>query len=83
MSDYTSTLALVLRNRGTLAVAMPWVDLTLTDAAGQPVARRALAPADLRAASPALAPGAQATLQTVLAVDGPAPSGYVLEIFYP
>ena len=76
-------LALVLRNRGAWAVAMPWVDLTLTDAAGQPLARRALAPTDLRVASPALAPGAQATLQAVLAVDGPAPSGYVLEIFYP
>ena len=76
-------LALVLRNRGTLAVAMPSADLTLTDVGGQPIARRVLAPAELRAASPTLAPGAQAALQTVLAFDGPAPSGYVLEIFYP
>ena len=76
-------LALVLRNRGTLAVAMPSVDLTLTDVGGQPIARRVLSPAELRAASPTLAPGAQAALQTVLAFDGPPPSGYVLEIFYP
>ncbi|WP_280152812.1 zinc-ribbon and DUF3426 domain-containing protein [Piscinibacter sp. XHJ-5] len=76
-------LSVTLRNRGALPVSMPSVDLTLTDSAGQLVARRALNPADFRVASPVLPPGAEAALQVLLAAGNPRVSGYTVEVFYP
>ena len=60
----------------------PAIDLTLTDGAGRLVARRALAPAELRAA-PTIAAGADLQLQTALDVRGVRVAGYTVEIFYP
>ena len=75
-------LSVTLRNRGTLTLGLPSIDLTLTDGNGRLVARRALAPRDFRAPE-VLGPGAEASLQTVLTA-GPAPVvGYTVEIFYP
>ena len=76
-------LAVTLRNRGPLALALPSVDLSLTDTAGQLVARRALAPQDFRATSTLLQPGAEAALQLVLSAGTPKVTGYTVEIFYP
>ncbi|MEO8152208.1 MAG: zinc-ribbon and DUF3426 domain-containing protein [Rhizobacter sp.] len=77
-------LAVVLRNRGALSLTMPWIDLTLTDASGQLVARRALAPADFRVSPAVLAPGSESNLQILLSSsDGRRISGYTVEIFYP
>jgi predicted Zn finger-like uncharacterized protein len=77
-------LAVVLRNRGALSLAMPWVDLSLTDPSGQLVTRRALAPADFRVNPAVLAPGSESNLQVLLAAsDGRRISGYTVEIFYP
>jgi predicted Zn finger-like uncharacterized protein len=76
-------LSVVLRNRGTLALAMPWIDLSLTDPSGQLVVRRALAPADFRANPAVLAANSEAPLQLLLSADGRRISGYTVEIFYP
>lgn len=76
-------LSVVLRNRSDLPLAMPWVDLSLTDATGQLVARRALAPQDFRIASSTLGAGAESALRAVMAVGGGRVTGYTVEIFYP
>ena len=76
-------LALTLRNRGKVALALPAVELSLTDATGQLVARRALMPRDFRVASPVLAAGAEAPLQLVLNAGNPRVTGYTVELFYP
>ena len=76
-------LSVVLRNRSALPLAMPAIELALTDAAGQMLARRALLPADFGKAGGTLAAGAETPLQLVLAVDGRRPSGYTVEPFYP
>jgi len=77
-------LSVVLRNRAAVAVAMPWIDLSLTDAAGQLVARRALRPQDFRVAAAApLAAGSEVALQALMAVGGGRVTGYTVEIFYP
>lgn len=77
-------LAVVLRNRGNLQIAMPWIDLKLTDSAEQLVARRALAPSDFRVNPPVLAPGGESSLQVLLSSSDPRRiSGYTVEIFYP
>lgn len=77
-------LAVVLRNRGALTLALPWVDLSLTDASGQLVARRALGPSDFRVNPAVLAPGSESNLQVLLqSTEGRRISGYTVEIFYP
>ena len=76
-------LAVTLRNRGSLALALPAVELSLTDATGQLVARRALMPSDFRVASPVLAAGAEAPLQLVLGAGNSRVTGYTVELFYP
>jgi predicted Zn finger-like uncharacterized protein len=77
-------LAVVLRNRGALTLAMPWIDLRLTDSGEQLVARRALAPSDFRVNPAVLTPGSESTLQILLSSSDPRRiSGYTVEIFYP
>jgi predicted Zn finger-like uncharacterized protein len=76
-------LAVTLRNRGALPVLMPAVELSLTDTAGQLVARRALSPADLRAPSAVLPPGSEVPLQVLLSTGAPRVAGYTVEVFYP
>ncbi len=76
-------LSVTLRNRGAVPVALPSVDLSLTDAAGQLVARKALAPSDFRAASLALAAGSDTTLQLMLSAGSDRVTGYTVEVFYP
>jgi len=76
-------LSVVLRNRGALPLALPAIELSLTDPGGQLLARRALLPADFAMAGATLAASAETPLQLVLAVDGRRPSGYTVEPFYP
>jgi predicted Zn finger-like uncharacterized protein len=76
-------LSVVLRNRGTIAVAQPSIDLSLTDPNGQLIARRMLAPRDLRIASAAIEPGAESTTQLLLSAGAARVTGYTVEIFYP
>jgi predicted Zn finger-like uncharacterized protein len=76
-------LSVALRNRGGMTVALPSVDLTLTDPAGQLVARRVLTPSDFRVASTLMPPGSESALQVVLTAGTPRVTGYTVEIFYP
>jgi len=79
----TFKLSVVLRNRGATAVALPSVDLTLTDANGQPVARRMLSPPDFRVASEVMKPGGESALQLILSAGSARVTGYTVEVFYP
>ena len=76
-------LSVVLRNRGALPLAMPSVELTLTDAGGQTLARRALSPAEFRVRSATLAPAAETPIELVLSTGGRKATGYTVEPFYP
>lgn len=76
-------LSLLLRNRGSLPVATPSIDLTLTDSSGQLIARRALSPADFPGAPAVIPADAEAPLQLLLASNGPQLSSYIVEVFYP
>jgi predicted Zn finger-like uncharacterized protein len=76
-------LSLSLRNRGSTPVAMPSIDLSITDSSGQLIARRALSPADFRVGSPVIPADSEAPLQLLLAATGARLSGYTVEVFYP
>ncbi|MEO6033352.1 MAG: zinc-ribbon and DUF3426 domain-containing protein [Burkholderiaceae bacterium] len=76
-------LSVSLRNRSTLALALPSIDLSLTDTSGRLVARRALSGVDFGASSTVLQPGAESALQLLLSAGGAPVSGYTVEIFYP
>jgi predicted Zn finger-like uncharacterized protein len=75
-------LSVTLRSRSDLTLALPSIDLTLTDANGRLVARRALAPHDFSAAD-VIAPHAETPLQVMLSTGTAAVVGYTVEIFYP
>jgi len=75
-------LSVTLRSRSELTLALPSIDLTLTDANGRLVARRALAPRDFSAAE-VIAPHAETPLQVTLSTGAAAVVGYTVEIFYP
>lgn len=76
-------LALTLRNRGPYPVAVPSIDLSLTNMGGQLIARRTLSPRDLRVTTPQLEPGAELSLQSLLSTGNSPVAGYTVEIFYP
>ena len=76
-------LAVNLRNRGTLPLALPSVDLNLTDASGQLVARRVLSPRDFGTRLNALNPGTETSLQLQLSTGNTLVTGYTVEVFYP
>ncbi len=76
-------LALTLRNKSVHELALPWVDLSLTDASGQLVARRMLSPADFNLKTDRLAPHAEQPLQLVFGSGSQRVTGYTVEIFHP
>jgi predicted Zn finger-like uncharacterized protein len=88
-SSNVYTLQVSLRNGARHPVALPALDLSLTDASGDLIARRVLQPADLGASAATIAPGRdlvlQATLQSGATVIGPSRviTGYTVEMFYP
>jgi len=79
----TYRLSMVLRNRESMTLRMPSVDLALTDAQGRTLARRVLGPAQLGAAQPSIPAGAELPLAVSLRARDPAVVGYTIEIFYP
>lgn len=83
----TYRLTVVLNNQAPLAVAMPHLELTLTDTQDQALVRRVLAPQELGASSDALAAGAEWNGAATVAVSLPASvgrvAGYRLIAFYP
>lgn len=80
-------LSFTLKNQGAVEVAMPAVELTLTDTQDQPVVRRVLMPPDLGAASNVIGAGAEwsGTLALTVAANGNSGriAGYRLLAFYP
>ena len=76
-------LSMNLRNRGSTALSLPAIELTLTDLQGQLIARRVLLPADLRIDPPLIAAGSELPVEVVLAAGGRAINGYTVELFYP
>lgn len=80
-------LAVVLKNTATLPLAVPAVEVTLTDARDEAVVRRVVAPAVLSPGAPALAPGTElpGTLALTLAdaEQGARVTGYRVLAFYP
>ena len=75
--------SVVLRNRAAMALALPAIDLTLTDTQGRVIARRALAARELGAASTTIAGASELPLQATLAIPERPVSGYTIEVFYP
>jgi predicted Zn finger-like uncharacterized protein len=84
-------LQVALRNRAGIDVALPALDLTLTDSQGRLIARKVLRTAELGVSQATLAAGRelalQATLQAATAAPNQPPmepvSGYTIELFYP
>lgn len=85
----TYRLSLTLKNNAPVPLAMPAIELALTDSADQPVVRRVLTPADLGAGAPGrppvIAPGAEWSGNYPLGVNGNSSRivGYRLLAFYP
>ena len=75
-------LSVVLRNRADTAVAVPALDLSLTDGSGQLVARRVLRATEL-GLPPVIEAGQELPLQALLSTGERRVSGYTVELFYP
>lgn len=81
-------LQVTLRNGAGIDVAVPALDLSLTDAQGRLVSRRVLQPAELGVKGATIPAGrelaAQVTLQALgEAATGTGIAGYTIELFYP
>jgi len=80
-------LSVTLKNQGAAAVAMPALELTLTDAQDQPVLRRVLAPRELGATLDVIAGNGEwsGVVSLTVAANGNAEriAGYRLLAFYP
>jgi predicted Zn finger-like uncharacterized protein len=80
-------LSFTLKNQGGFEVALPAMELTLTDSQDQPVVRRVLLPPELGGATRVIAAGADwsTTLALNVAANGSAGriAGYRLLAFYP
>lgn len=76
-------LSIVLRNRTSLALALPAIDLTLTDTQGGVIARRVIRAGEMAGAPASVPPSADLPLQALLAATERPISGYTIEIFYP
>jgi predicted Zn finger-like uncharacterized protein len=80
------TLSAALRNRASFAQALPQLELTLTDAGDQPVARRVLVPREYLAArdsaSASFPAGAELPVKLHIDAAGLNASGYRIYLFY-
>lgn len=76
-------LTVSLRNRSSLAVRMPAMDLVLSDASGRPAVRRVMTPLDFGVAGQHINAGASESLTARLQVQGQPILGYTVELFYP
>jgi predicted Zn finger-like uncharacterized protein len=76
-------LAVTLRNRADVEVAAPALDLSLTDALGQRIARRVLRMSDLGMPLRSLKAGSELPIQVPIGIGDRPVSGYTVEIFYP
>lgn len=80
-------LNFTVKNQAPMPVAMPALELTLTDVQDQPIVRRVLDPAELGATAGVIAPAAEWSGSAALAVSangsGARIAGYRLLAFYP
>jgi predicted Zn finger-like uncharacterized protein len=76
-------LSVALRNRAAIPLALPALELALTDNGGQLVARRVLTAAELGVNQATLAAGRELTLQATLQAATAPVAGYTIELFYP
>ncbi len=80
-------LGFTLRNTSSIALAVPAVELTLTDSTDQALLRRVFSPTELDLKSGTLAAGADSSVSLPMAVNQASTSqpivGYRLYIFYP
>lgn len=77
-------LAVAMKSKADIPLAMPAVELTLTDAQDQPVLRRVLLPTDMGAPAELSARGEWGTSVSVIVTTGGARvAGYRLLAFYP
>ncbi len=79
-------LSVALRNQAGIEVALPALDLALTDTQGRLIARKVLFAADLGGAPSTLGAGRELALQATLQAELPATesvAGYTIELFYP
>lgn len=80
-------LAVTLRNRAGIDLALPALELSLTDTQGRLLARRVLPLAELGATQATVPAGrelsVQATLRAAPGAAGEAVAGYTIELFYP
>lgn len=85
----TYRLTLTLRNRDHVALATPAIDLSLTDTRGELIARRVLAPQELRrlpgrqALGVALEANSETPVELNFTLRDARVSGYTVELFYP
>lgn len=82
-ADPAYKLSVVLHNRSSVAIAVPHIELSLTDSSGELVSKRVLAPAEFGFTAPELAPDSNTTLQARLVSAGNRIAGYTVELFYP
>lgn len=80
-------LSFTVKNTAATALAVPAIELTLTDTLDQPIVRRVFLPGELDAKLEALAAGADWSISFAMAVKASGPServsGYRLLAFYP
>ena len=76
-------LSVALRNRAALEVALPALELSLTDSQGQLVARRVLSTTELGVKQATLGAGRELQLQATLQAATAPVAGYTIELFYP
>jgi predicted Zn finger-like uncharacterized protein len=76
-------VSLTLRNHDAVGLALPQVELTLTDTQGEVSARRVLRARELGARSPVIAGGGELGLHALLDGGDARWAGYSIEIFYP
>lgn len=82
-ADHAYRMTVGIHNGAAVELAAPHLELSLTDADGQIVSRRVLAPADLALAAATLPAQANAAVQAQLLTSGPRVAGYTVELFYP
>jgi hypothetical protein len=76
-------LSISLRNRSSIDLALPSIDLSLNDINGKLIARRALSPQDFKVGPPLIVRGTELPLELVLSTGDQPVSAYTVELFYP
>ena len=76
-------LAVALRNRAGHDVALPAIEVAVSDGQGKLLARRVLRPAEMGTTQIALGAGRDVLLQATLQIATEPLSGYTVELFYP